>query len=102
MQGGPARIAKRDKPAGQGDNAMSGEPSGAGALDTFPKLLLDNARRFGDRPAIREKDLGIWNAITWSQYHGRVRQFALSMRQLGLVQGDVVALIGDNPGRKDH
>ena len=28
--------------------------------DTFPKLLLRNAAVFGDRPAMREKDLGIW------------------------------------------
>ena len=32
--------------------------------DTLPKLLLEHARLRGDRPAYREKDLGIWQ--TWS------------------------------------
>ena len=37
------------------------------ALDTFPRLLLHHARVRGDRPAIREKDLGIWQTWNWSQ-----------------------------------
>ncbi|MEO1226380.1 MAG: long-chain fatty acid--CoA ligase [Pseudomonadota bacterium] len=66
------------------------------ALDTLPKLLAHNAANWPDEIALREKDLGIWNAISWAQYNDRVSQFALAMRQLGIVQGDVVALIGDN------
>jgi hypothetical protein len=31
----------------------------APALDTFPRLLLQHAKVRGDRPATREKDLGI-------------------------------------------
>lgn len=65
-------------------------------LDTLPKLLAHNAAHWPDDIALREKDLGIWNAITWSQYNERVGRFALAMRQLGLTKGDVVALIGDN------
>ena len=41
---------------------MSEELSG---LDTFPKLLMHHARVRGDRPAIRENDLGIWQTWTW-------------------------------------
>lgn len=32
--------------------------------DTFPKVLIANARDFAGRPASREKDLGIWQ--TWT------------------------------------
>ena len=32
--------------------------------DTFPKLLLQHARERGHGPAIRQKDLGIWQ--TWT------------------------------------
>ena len=35
--------------------------------DTFPKLLARNASVRGSRTAIRHKDLGIWQAWTWSQ-----------------------------------
>ncbi len=31
--------------------------------DTFPKLLIRNARSFGNRPAMRHKDLGIWQTL---------------------------------------
>lgn len=29
-------------------------------LDTFPKLLMHHAKVRGERPAMREKGLGIW------------------------------------------
>ena len=32
------------------------------ALDTMPKLLARNVAEFGDSPAFREKDLGIWQS----------------------------------------
>ena len=37
----------------------------AGDMDTFPKYLLRNAERLGDRPAMRHKDFGIWQSWTW-------------------------------------
>ena len=36
-------------------------------LDTFPKLLIRNARVRADRAAIRHKDLGIWQTWTWAE-----------------------------------
>ena len=44
--------------------------------DTFPKLLLRNAGTIGARPAIRLKDLGIWQTWTWAQTLEEVRAFA--------------------------
>ena len=35
--------------------------------DTLPKLLLRNATVRGARPAMREKDFGIWQTWTWSE-----------------------------------
>jgi long-chain acyl-CoA synthetase len=65
-------------------------------LDTFPKLLVANASRFGDRTALREKDLGIWHSTTWRQYHDQTRDFSLGLMSLGMRRGDKVAIIGDN------
>ena len=42
-------------------------------LDTFPKLALRNAQRLRRNVAIREKDLGIWQSHTWSQYVEQAR-----------------------------
>ena len=65
-------------------------------LDTLPKLLAHNAANWPDEIALREKDYGIWNTITWADYNARTRAFACAMHVLGLGKGDVVALIGDN------
>src|SRR5512134_1080855 len=68
----------------------------AGACDTFPKLLLRNARVRSDRPAIREKDYGIWQTWTWAQVAAEVRAFACGLAALGFRRGDKLAVIGDN------
>jgi long-chain acyl-CoA synthetase len=74
------------------------EPSTAvKALDTLPRLLRDNSRKYGDgKVALREKEFGVWQPTTWKQYHGRVRDFCLGLVSLGLVQGDTISIIGDN------
>ncbi|WP_298952103.1 long-chain fatty acid--CoA ligase [uncultured Methylobacterium sp.] len=66
------------------------------AADTFPKLLRLNAREHPDAVALREKTFGLWRPTTWAQYAARVRAFALGLRDLGVGEGDVVAIIGDN------
>jgi long-chain acyl-CoA synthetase len=64
--------------------------------DTYPKLLRLNARQHGSEIALREKDLGLWRLFTWNDYQTRVRDFALGMVELGIGQGDVIGIIGDN------
>jgi long-chain acyl-CoA synthetase len=68
-------------------------------LDTVPKLLLRNAAQHGARPALRHKDLGIWQTWTWAQLKHEVRALAVGLRKLGLTRGDAVAIIGDNRPR---
>jgi long-chain acyl-CoA synthetase len=66
---------------------------------TLPRLLQRNARELGDRPAIREKDRGIWQTWTWSEYHDQVRDLALGLAALGFRRGDRLSVIGDNRPR---
>ena len=74
--------------------------SGASAgLDTFPKLLLRNAQKWGNRPAIREKDLGIWQTWNWSQVLSEVEPYSRGLHALGLKKGEKVAIVGDNRPR---
>ena len=71
----------------------------AGALrdaDTFPKLLARNAQIRGDRPAMREKDYGIWQSWTWSQVDREVRIIAAGLAARGIRRGDAIAIAGDN------
>ncbi len=71
----------------------------AESLDTFPRLLLHNAAVRPDRPAIREKDLGIWQSWTWSNVAAEVRTLACGLAAQGFERGMTLALIGDNRPR---
>ena len=64
--------------------------------DTLPKLLLARAHERGEATALREKDLGIWRALSWREYLTRVRNAALGFLELGVERGDKIAILGDN------
>lgn len=70
-----------------------------GRVDTFPKLLLENARVRGGHPAIREKDYGIWQAFTWRQAADQVQALAMGLKAIGFAKGDRLGIIGDNRPR---
>ena len=67
--------------------------------DTFPKLLIQNAERFANKPAIREKEFGIWQTWTWNEMKDEIFAFANGLSQLGLRRGDKIAIAGANRPR---
>ena len=67
--------------------------------DTGPKLLRYNAEHRGERPAMREKDLGIWQSWTWAEIAVEVRALACGLKQAGIERGDKVSIVGDNRPR---
>src|SRR5712691_8265462 len=71
----------------------------AAELTTLPRLLRRNAAELRDRPAIREKDRGIWQTHTWAQYYDHVRDFGLGLAALGFARDDKLSVIGDNRPR---
>ncbi len=73
----------------------AGDPDGM----TFPRLLLKHAAERGDRPATREKDLGIWQTWTWAQVAAEVRALACGLAARGFKRGMHLAIIGDNRPR---
>lgn len=64
--------------------------------ETFAALLVEHARVRGNRPALREKRLGIWQTLTWQQVYARVQKLACGLAALGIKPGDHVAVIGEN------
>ncbi|MBC8466779.1 MAG: AMP-binding protein [Deltaproteobacteria bacterium] len=66
------------------------------AQDTVPKLFFHRVEKYKDRVALRKKELGLWNKITWWQYGQRVRQVGMGLVLLGLEPKDRVAIIGDS------
>ena len=68
-------------------------------LDTFPRLLMNHARVRPARPAMREKEYGIWQTYSWAQVAENVRAIACGLAELGFKRGDRLAVIGDNRPR---
>ena len=51
-----------------------------GTLDTFPKLLAHHAQVRGGLPAIREKDLGVWQTWSWGRLDAVPRLSIVALR----------------------
>src|SRR5690348_9879604 len=68
-------------------------------IDTFPKMLLAHARLQPNRPAMREKDYGIWQSWSWASVATEVTLLAAGLNALGFERGDKLAIIGDNRPR---
>ena len=75
---------------------MAQELAAAGAYASIPALLARNVKEFGDRPAYREKEFGIWQSWTWAETAEEIQNLALGLLALGLNRGDHVAIIGRN------
>ena len=64
--------------------------------NTFPKLLLKNAKDRALHPTFRQKRLGIWQTLSWQQKKEMRENLALGLSELGLKRGDKTAIIGQN------
>lgn len=69
------------------------------AADTFPRLLLQHAKWRDKHPALREKDLGIWQTWTWAEVAAEVRRLAAGLHRQGFKRGQHLAIVGDNRPR---
>jgi long-chain acyl-CoA synthetase len=61
--------------------------------------LLEHAKARPQAAALREKEYGIWQTITWSNLAALVRALACGMAQAGLARGQHVVVIGENRPR---
>ncbi|APW44215.1 AMP-dependent synthetase/ligase [Rhodoferax saidenbachensis] len=66
---------------------------------TFPQLLLQHAHTRPDAPAMREKEYGIWQTITWGQLATMVEQLAAGLHLAGLRRNDHMVVVGANRPR---
>ncbi len=66
---------------------------------TFPKLLLEHAARRPGAPALREKEYGIWQTLSWADLATMVRHLACGLAQAGLQRGQHVVVVGENRPR---
>ncbi len=75
---------------------MAQSSQAADGMDSVPALLQRNATRFADKPAYREKEYGIWQCWTWAEAEKEIEALALGLINLGVNEGDFIAIIGQN------
>ena len=66
---------------------------------TFPELLLHHAARRPQAAAMREKEYGIWQTLSWGDLAHLVAQLAAGLSQRGLRAGDHMVVVGANRPR---
>jgi long-chain acyl-CoA synthetase len=75
--------------------AIDAEVEGKTIVDSLDR----NAERHGDQPAIHYKD-GDWRNLTWRQYRQAVHEAAAGFQDLGVGEGEFVAIMAGN--RPEH
>ena len=68
-------------------------------MQTFPQLLLKHATERPDAPAMREKEYGIWQSLSWLALAKTVEHIACGLHQAGLKRGEHIVVIGSNRPR---
>ena len=63
---------------------------------TLPRIFFQQVKDRRHEIALRRKEFGIWNRITWDEYGKLVKKAAAGLIQAGLQPGDPVAILGDN------
>ena len=66
---------------------------------TFPQLLMQHAAQRPQAPAMREKEYGIWQTLTWADLATMVAELAAGLHQAGLRRDDHMIVIGANRPR---
>jgi len=61
-----------------------------------PKLFEFTAKKFGDKIAMRHKDFGLWQEISWKEYFQNARYLSSGLLELGMQPGDFISIIGEN------
>ena len=66
---------------------------------TFPQLLLQHARTRPTAPAMREKEYGIWQSLSWADLATMVQHLAAGLHQAGLRRHEHMVVVGANRPR---
>ena len=75
--------------------ALGGTGQFIAGCDTAAKLFWKRVSELGDKVAIREKDFGIWNEYSWTDYGEHARLCGLGLKALGLQRGDICSIASE-------
>ena len=62
---------------------------------SVPQLFFERVAASPDAVALRYKDFGLYQEVTWRKYRDEVEAFALGLISLGVAPGDRIAIMGD-------
>ncbi|MCF8467715.1 MAG: long-chain fatty acid--CoA ligase [Sneathiella sp.] len=75
---------------------MSYPPTVIDGAETTCQLFWQRVKKYGSKVAMREKDFGIWQSISWNEYGEKARASGLGLVSLGLKRGETVSILSDN------
>ncbi len=78
------------------DGVTNYEPVIVDGCDTIPKLFRQRVEKYGNKVALREKDLGIWRSVTWTEYGQKAKEIGMGLISLGLLPGEKVSILSEN------
>jgi long-chain acyl-CoA synthetase len=64
--------------------------------ETVPVAFRRTVQKYGDRCAMRKKEHGLWQDISWNAYYRDAKYVGSALMAMGLNKGDCVSIIGDN------
>jgi long-chain acyl-CoA synthetase len=62
----------------------------------YALLIFERMEKYGDKIALRAKRNGEWYELTWRQFGEKIRQAAKSLMEMGLQEGQMVAIFSPN------
>lgn len=62
----------------------------------IPHAFFEQTEKYHGRIALRHKQYGIWNKVSWGDYGKKVRQVAAAILSLELSREQTVCILGDN------
>jgi long-chain acyl-CoA synthetase len=71
------------------------KPATLTVAETVPKSFLLAVETRGEKPALREKYLGIWQAVSWNDWLARAREIAYALLASGFRPGDVASVLSN-------
>lgn len=65
-------------------------------IKIVPKLFKHTAQKFGKKVAMRHKDYGLWQEVSWADYYQNAQYLASGLIEIGMQPKDFVSIIGEN------
>ena len=60
------------------------------------QIVHGNAKKYGNKIALRAKVSGVWQTISWLELEQKVRATAKALLELGVQEGEMVGIFSQN------